>query len=49
VGDTNAKPSKQLSAAYPDQNGDIEITLARMVRRRSQTDDAAAWHGIDMI
>jgi hypothetical protein len=33
--DTDAKPSKQLSAAYPGQNGDIEITLARMVQRRS--------------
>ena len=47
--DTNAMPSKQLSAAYPDQNGDTEITLARMVQRRNQTDEAAAWHGIDMI
>jgi hypothetical protein len=32
--DTNAKPSKQLSV-YRDQNGDIEITLARMVQPRS--------------
>jgi hypothetical protein len=42
-------PSKQLSAAYSDQNGNSKIALARMVQRRSQTDDAAAWHGIDMI
>ena len=47
--DTNGMPSKPLSAAYSDQDGNSKIALASMVQHRSQTDDAAAWHGIDMI
>jgi hypothetical protein len=43
--DTDAKRSARLRAADPDQNGDIEITLAGMVQRRSQIDDATAGDG----
>ena len=43
--DTAAKPSARLRAADPDQNGDVEITLAGIVQRRSQVDHATAWDG----
>jgi|SRR6516164_1681272 len=43
--DTAAKPSARLRAADPDQNGDVEITLAEIVQRRSQIDHATAWDG----
>ena len=43
--DTDANSSARLLAADPDRNGDVEITLAGMVQRRSQIDGATAWDG----
>ena len=42
---TDAKASERWRAADPNQNRDIEITVAGIVQRRSQIDDATAWDG----